>query len=149
MIIAIGSDHAALAEKAALVAHMQSLGHAVVDVGTHTDESCDYPDFAAAVCRDVASGKVNTGILVCGTGIGMSMAANKFDGIRAAVCHDEFTARMAREHNDANVLCLGARIMSIDAMSACVGVFLTTGFGGGRHARRVDKITALERSSVA
>ena len=142
--IAIGCDHAAVALKDQIVKELKASGHPVEDLGAFGTESVDYPDFAAAVSRRVASGAADRGILICGTGIGMSMAANKFPGIRAAVCHDATTARLSRQHNDANVLCLGARIVGPAVASDIVAAWLAAGFEGGRHQRRIDKISALE-----
>ncbi len=119
-------------------------GHQVLDEGTHSTESCDYPDFAAPVARDVVAGRADRGILVCGTGVGMSIAANKFAGIRAALGTVPEEVRLARAHNDANVLTLGARFIEEPAADALVDVFLATAFDGGRHGRRVAKIAALE-----
>jgi ribose 5-phosphate isomerase B len=143
--IAVACDHAGLLLKREIVAHLSARGVAFEDLGTNTPESVDYPDFAAAVARGVAEGTYRFGILVCGTGIGMSIAANKFAGIRAATCTGEFEARVARAHNDANILCLGGRVTGPGVAVGCVDLFLATEFEGGRHARRVAKITALER----
>jgi len=143
--IGIGCDHAGLLLKREIVEHLRARGLAFDDLGTNTPESVDYPDFAAAVAEGVAEGKYRFGILVCGTCIGMSIAANKFAGIRAASCSGEFEARAARAHNDANILCLGGRVTGPGVATACVDLFLATEFEGGRHARRVAKITALER----
>lgn len=140
MRIAIGNDHAGVAEKRALEEKLQALGHEVRNVGTDTEESCDYPEFAHAVARTVASGEADLGVLVCGTGIGVSMAANKIPGIRAAVSHTKETAHLCREHNDANVLCVGARVCSLDSILEQVEEFVSTPFAGGRHQRRVDMI---------
>ncbi len=120
-------------------------GLTVKDVGTNSTESVDYPDFAAAVARDVVSGTADRGVLVCGTGLGMAMAANKFHGIRAVPIVDEASARLSREHNDANVIALGARLTAPAEAKELLRIFLDTEFLGGRHQRRVDKITALER----
>lgn len=140
MKIAVGSDHAGFGAKQALLAELRKAGHEVGDLGPSGPESVDYPDFALAVGLAVSRGKSECGILICGTGIGMSMAANRIPGIRAAVCHDEFTARMSREHNNANVLCLGARVLAHDAMARIAAAWLAAGFEGGRHGRRVQKI---------
>ena len=142
--IYLGADSAGFDLKEILKSHIEDAGHEVVDVGTDSAVSCHYPIFAAAVARGVQRDKGALGILVCGTGIGMSMAANKFDGIRAAVCGDTFSARMTRMHNDANVLCIGARVIGQGLAKDIVDLFLTTDFEGGRHATRVDMITALE-----
>jgi len=142
--IAIASDHAGVAERQTLVAHLRAQGHEVNDLGCAPGESVDYPDQAAAVGRAVAGGAADRGVLVCGTGLGVCMAANKVRGVRAATVHDEYTASMARRHNDANVICMGARLLSAAAITRCVELFLSTPFDGGRHAARVAKIVALE-----
>ncbi len=142
--IYLGADSAGFELKEILKSHITEAGHEVVDVGTDSSASCHYPIFAAAVSRGVLESEGALGILVCGTGIGMSMAANKFHGIRAAVCGDTFSARMTRMHNDANVLCIGARVIGQGLAKDIVDLFLTTDFEGGRHATRVDMITALE-----
>lgn len=144
MKIALGADHAGFELKQRLATLLAGLGHEVDDVGTFSTDSTDYPDQAAAVARRVAGGEAERGLLVCGTGIGMSIAANKVDGVRAAHCCDPEDARLARAHNNANVLTLGARRISPDIAEAATRTFLETSFDGGRHARRVDKITALE-----
>jgi ribose 5-phosphate isomerase B len=144
--IAIGSDHAGYRLKETIKSHLVDSGFAVEDVGADTDASVDYPDFAAAVGGLVVSGACERGILVCGTGIGMAMAANKVGGVRAATAGDLESARLSREHNDANVLALGGRITPPDLALAIVRLFLETPFEGGRHQRRVDKIMALEGS---
>jgi len=144
MKIAIGCDHAGLDLKNALVGALLKRSDAVEDVGTKTYDSVDYPDYALAVAEAVAAGRAQLGVLVCGTGIGMSIAANKHHGIRAAVCTTEFEARMARQHNDANVLCLGQRVVGVGVATAALEVFLQTEFEGGRHARRVQKILLEE-----
>lgn len=144
MKIAIGSDHAGFQAKEALKAKLKEWGHDVLDVGAHSEASCDYPDFARDAAHAVTRGDAERGVLVCGTGIGMAMAANKVRGARAAVVHDAFTAKMAREHNDANILCAGARVLGGDAIVGLVKVFIETPFGGGRHARRVEKIMRLD-----
>ena len=145
MKIALGSDHAGYEAKISLREHLCQQGHECLDLGTDGESSCDYPDYAAAVGRAVSLGKVDRGVLVCGTGIGMSISANKVDGVRAALCHDEQTARMSREHNDANVLCLGARILGEGQSLKIVDSWLVASFAGDRHARRVLKISALEK----
>ena len=138
--LAIGSDHAGLALKQQLLAALAQLGAAYEDLGTYDENSCDYPDFAHAVARGVAVGRYRLGILVCGTGLGMSMAANRHPGVRAAVCSSSFEARMARQHNDANVLCLGARVIGVGVALETLNAFLAARFEGDRHARRVAKI---------
>ena len=144
--VAIGSDHAAVSVKAEVVAMLTAeLGYDVVDVGTDSAEKkVDYPDVAIGVCKLVQAKEVTCGILFCGTGIGVSLAANKMNGIRAALCHDHFTATMARQHNDANVLCAGARVVGPEVIKQMVQVFLATPFEGGRHEARVGKVMALE-----
>ena len=140
----IGADSAGFEIKELLKAHLTEGGYTVLDVGCSSTASCHYPVFAAAVARGVQSTPGTLGILVCGTGIGMSIAANKHRGIRAAVCGDTFSARMTRLHNDANVLCLGARVIGQGLARDIVDLFMTTDFEGGRHATRVDMITAIE-----
>ncbi|TVQ92795.1 MAG: ribose 5-phosphate isomerase B [Deltaproteobacteria bacterium] len=144
MKVSVGSDHGGLDLKAVLVAHLEQRGHEVVDLGTHTPSSCDYPEFARAVAERVRDGEADRGVLVCGTGIGMSIAANKVRGIRAAVVSDPFSARMASEHNDARVLCFGQRTLGPSVATLCLDAWLDATFEGGRHARRVDGITAIE-----
>ncbi len=140
LTISLGSDHAGLPLKQALVAHLKRLGHTVTDRGTLTEESCDYPLYAQAVAADVTAGRSRFGVLVCSTGVGISIAANKVHGIRAALVHNVEMAGLARQHNDANVLCLGRRYVSPELGTACLDVFLATAFEGGRHARRVGQI---------
>ena len=144
MRVAIGNDHAATHMKQDMVAYMEGLGHTVVNVGTDDTASVDYPVIAKQVCDLVASGDCEKGILICGTGIGMSMAANKIKGIRAACCSDPVCVRLTREHNDANVLTFGARIVGSVMAEEMVRVFLETDFAGGRHQRRVDLMAELE-----
>ncbi len=143
--IAIGSDHAGYELKNQLAEHLREEGHEVEDLGTHSEESVDYPDFGAAVARAVVSGKAEYGVCVCGTGIGIGIAANKVRGARAAVVHDTTSARMARQHNNANVVCVGARLTGPQAACDSVDAFLTAEFEGGRHQRRIDEIAQLER----
>ena len=140
MKIFAGSDHGGLSLKRFLVQRLQEWGHDVVDLGTHNEESCDYPDFAHAVAKAVLAEPGSRGLLVCGTGIGISIAANRHEGIRAALCHNSLEARLTREHNDANVLALGGRIVGEVLAEDILAVFLQTGFAGGRHARRLEKI---------
>ena len=140
MKIAIGCDHGGFALKSIIVSLLQELGHDVEDLGTDSADSVDYPDYAKAVCGKVRDGVCDRGILICGTGIGMSMVANKQKGIRAALCHEIFTARMSREHNDANVLCLGERVIGPGLALEVVRTWVNTEFGGGRHQRRIDKM---------
>ena len=138
MKIAIGSDHGGFALKVVLLPMLQDLGHEIDDVGCYDTASVDYPAFADSVCERVGSGSSDCGILICGTGIGMSMAANKKEGIRAALCSDHYTASMSREHNNANVLCLGERVTGPGVAEEIVKVWLETSFGGGRHLRRIE-----------
>jgi ribose 5-phosphate isomerase B len=144
MRIAIGSDHRGFDAKRRLVPLLQQLGHEVFDAGPLSNESVDYPDFAFAVARAVSEGRVDRGILICGSGIGMCIAANKVPGVRAAPCHDSITAEMSRRHNDANVLCLSADLLGEELIERMIRIWLTTDFEGGRHARRVEKITQFE-----
>ena len=139
--IAIGSDHAGFDLKAKLAEELRSSGYEVLDLGANdATTSVDYPDFGKAVAEAVTSGKADGGVVVCGTGIGISIAANRHPGIRAALCHDETSARLCREHNDANVLALGARLIGEVVAADCLKVFLTTEFAGDRHARRIAKL---------
>jgi ribose 5-phosphate isomerase B len=144
-----GADHAGFAAKEHLKRWLAERGHEVVDLGTHGTASVDYPEFAGRVARAVASGEFPLGLLVCGSGIGMSIAANKITGIRAAHCTDAYQARVARQHNDANVLCLGDRVTGSGAMEDIVASFLGHAFQGGRHAARVEKIQRLESAGDA
>ena len=144
--VALGSDHGGYALKEILARAIEDeLGWQVVDVGTHSADAVDYPDFAAAVAREVASGRCARGVVMDAAGIGSTMAANKIHGVRCALCHDDATVINSREHNDANVLALGARIVNRGLATRLVRLFLVTPFGGGRHTRRVQKIMALER----
>ena len=144
--ITIGSDHAGYALKIKIIAHLKELGWDVIDVGTDSEASCDYPVFADAVCKNIQNGTTKLGILICGTGIGMSMAANKHRGIRAAACSDVFSARLTRAHNDANVLCFGERVVGYGVACDLVDAFLSTEFEGGKHQRRVDLFMQLEKT---
>ena len=146
MKIAIAADHAGFALKEQLRHKLEQDGNEVVDFGTGTAESCDYPDYAQSVARDVAQGRSDRGILVCSTGIGMAIAANKVDGVRAAPAQSEDEVRLTREHNDANVLTLGARYLDEARAMDLIHIFLATEFSGGRHARRVAKIAQLEHT---
>lgn len=148
MRIAIGCDHAGFLLKEELKAYLQALGHEVEDMGTHSLESVDYPDYARQVAEAVAQGKVERGIVICGTGIGSSIVANKVPGVRAALCHESYTARMSREHNDSNVLALGGRVLGVELAKEIVQVWLASEFQGGRHALRVEKIRTIEREMV-
>lgn len=145
-MIAIGCDHGGLELKNTILKHLQQRGIAYRDFGTHTPESVDYPDIAYPVAQAVASGECEKGILICGTGIGMSLAANKVAGIRAAVCSDHFSAKYTRLHNDANILCLGGRVIGSGVGLEIVDLFLDTDFEGGRHSVRVGKVTAIEQN---
>jgi ribose-5-phosphate isomerase B len=140
MKLVIGNDHAGVEFKEKLVKVLEERGHEVINVGTDSLESVDYPDIAVLVGEKVLDGEAKFGILICGTGIGISIAANKIKGIRAALVHNEFTAKLARLHNDANVIALGARVIGDELGLACVETFINTEFEGGRHARRVGKI---------
>jgi ribose 5-phosphate isomerase B len=138
--IVIASDHAGFDFKASLKDQLTGQGYEVIDLGTHGPESVDYPDFAAALAGAIREGEAERGVLICGTGIGISIAANRHPGIRAALCHDTTGARLSRQHNDANVLVLGARVTGIETAIDCLTAFLATPFEGGRHSRRVDKL---------
>lgn len=142
MRVAIASDHAALEMKAALVDWLQEAGHDVADLGPMTTESVDYPDFGYKLAEEVASGRVERGIALCGSGIGISMAVNRHPACRCALVSESLSARLAREHNDANVIAMGARLVGIEMAKDCLDVFLKTEFGGDRHQRRVDKLSA-------
>jgi ribose 5-phosphate isomerase B len=146
MRIAIGSDHRGFVIKSKVVELLKRLEQDVFDVGPHSPESVDYPDIAGIVAGHVSDGTVDRGILICGTGIGMCIAANKFAGVRAAPCHDDLTAEMSRRHNDLNVLCLSADMLGERLIDRMVEIWLKTEFEGGRHARRVDKIAEMERN---
>ena len=138
MKVVIGSDHGGFALKKVVLELLENLGHEIQDVGCYTLDSVDYPDFADQVSEKVISGEADRGILICGTGIGMSMAANKHQGIRAALCSEQYTAHMSREHNDANVLCMGERVTGSGVAEEIVRTWLATPFGGGRHQRRIE-----------
>jgi ribose 5-phosphate isomerase B len=144
--IALGADHAGFRAKETIKKYLEGAGYGVDDVGTHSEESVDYPDFARAVAERVASGKDPLGIVVCATGIGVAIVANKVVGIRAALAHDSLTARRAREHNDANVLALGGKVVGDDEAIAIVQEFLSAQFSGGRHQRRIDKIKQMDQT---
>jgi ribose 5-phosphate isomerase B len=146
MVIALGSDHAGFALKEHLEVWLAAEGHAVLDVGPHSHASVDYPDYAAMVGAALIAGRATRGVLVCGTGTGMAIAANKMPGIRAAACADAYVARMSREHNDTNVLALGAWLTKPDAAIEIVGAWLAAAFAGGRHARRVAKLDQADRT---
>jgi ribose 5-phosphate isomerase B len=145
MRVAIGSDHRGKALRVRLVDFLRQLGQDVVDVVHHDGDDVDYPDVAALVARKVANHEVDRGILVCGTGVGMCIAANKFPGVRAAPCHDDITAEVSRRHNDLNVLCLSGDLLGEKLASRLVEIWLKTPFEGGRHARRIEKIALIEK----
>lgn len=144
MKIAIGNDHAAVELKNEMVAYLQGLGHEVVNFGTDTNESCNYPEFGEAVGRAVVAKEVDCGVLICGTGIGISIAANKVKGVRAAVVSEPVSARLTKLHNDANIIAFGARIVGSEMAKAILDAYLGTEYEGGRHQKRVDMIHAIE-----
>lgn len=144
-MIVIGSDHGGLALKKAIKEALEKRNYTVSDLGTMNDESVDYPDFAENVAESVSVGRADLGLLICGTGIGMSIVANKFPGVRAALVTDEYMARMAKEHNDANILVLGGRVLSEEAAINMVFIWLDSDYEGGRHQRRLDKIARIEQ----
>lgn len=148
MRVSIGSDHRGIEQRKIIADAIESAGHAVDDCGTFSSDSCDYPDIANAVATKVAAGESQMGVLVCGTGIGMSIAANKINGVRAAVCCDLETAKLSRQHNDANILCLSGEAFDAEQYAELVTQWLGTEFEGGRHARRVDKILEIENGSL-
>ncbi len=147
MNIAIGSDHRGFHVRSKVSELLARLGHTVVDVGTFSPEACDYPDIAALVCEKVGSGEAERGILICGTGLGMCIAANKFPGVRAAPCHDDVSAEMSRRHNDTNILCLPADLLGERLIDHLIDLWLNTPFEGGRHQRRIEKVRALEEQA--
>lgn len=144
--IVIASDHGGVSLKSDLIQRLEAAGHVVKNLGVDEETSVDYPDIAETACKEILIDTVDCGILICGTGLGISIAANKINGIRAALCGDSFTARMAREHNNANVLVLGARVIGSELAWDIVTSYLSADFSGGRHQKRVDKITALEEN---
>ena len=143
-MLAIASDHGGFALKQEIMKHLEERKLEYIDFGTYSSDSCDYPQYGAAVGRAVASGSCERGILICGTGIGISISANKIHGVRAALCGDCFSAEMTRRHNDANIVALGARVVGPGLALKIVDTFLDTGFEGGRHARRIEQMMALE-----
>ena len=143
-MIAIGCDHGGFALKQEVMRHLDELGLAYVDYGTHSTASVDYPDMAVPACKAVVKGESDKALLFCGTGVGISMAANKIKGIRACCCSDSFSCEYTRRHNDANALCMGGRVVGPGLACQLVDIFLNTEFEGGRHQRRIDKLTALE-----
>ena len=144
--IVIGSDHAGFETKAMLIEMLTARGLEVTDCGCYGTESVNYPEYGIAVAEAVSTGKVSRGILICGTGIGMSIVANKFDGVRATLCKDEFTANACREHNNSNILVLGARVTEPEMIKTITNIWLDTEFAGGRHQTRLDMITAVEQN---
>lgn len=149
MIIAMGSDHGGFKLKNEIIKHLENIGYKIKDFGVHNEQSVDYPDYGKAVAEAVASGEYAKGIVVCGTGIGISIAANKVVGIRAALCTDPYMAKMSREHNNSNILALGERVIGYGLALEIVDTWLSTNFAEGRHKIRVDKITAIEKSYYA
>lgn len=147
MKIGIGNDHSALELKAEIIEYVESKGHEIIDFGTNSSESCDYPVYGEKVARAVADKEVDCGILICGTGLGISLAANKVKGIRAAVCSEPFTAKMAKEHNNCNILAFGARVVGAELAKMIVDAWLNAEFQGGRHQHRVDLIMDIEGRS--
>jgi ribose 5-phosphate isomerase B len=147
--IAVGSDHRGFTVRAKLIDLLRKLGHEVDDVGAFSSDAVDYPDIAALVAEKISHQKADRGILICGTGLGMCIAANKFAGVRAAPCHDDLTAEMSRRHNDANILCLSADLLGERILDRMIETWLGTPFEGGRHARRLEKITSLEKKLEA
>jgi len=145
MRIAVGSDHRGFEVKKRILDLLRTLNHESIDAGPTTCEAVDYPDIAGAVASMVASGAVDRGVLICGTGIGMAIAANKYAGVRAAPCHDDLTAEMSRRHNDLNVLCLSADLLGEKLIDRMVELWMNTPFDGGRHVRRIEKITEQEK----
>ena len=148
MKVAVGSDHAGLPAKQRVLLLLEELGHETDDVGTHSEASCDYPDFAAEVARRVVDKEADLGVLCCGTGIGMAIAANKVPGVRACLCHDTYSAHQGVEHDDMNILCLGARVIGVEMAVEVATAFLQTTFSGEeRHRRRLEKVLAIERKA--
>lgn len=147
MKVVVASDHAGYEVKEKIKKILDDMNLTYEDLGTDSTEAVDYPDFAARVATAVSEGQADRGVLVCGTGIGVSIAANKYRGVRAALCHNAETARLSREHNDANVLAVGARTTPLEDIDAAVRTFFTTEFAGGRHARRVEKINQIEENN--
>lgn len=147
MKIAIAADHGGFELKDSMVEYIKSLENEVMDLGTNSADSVDYPDYAKKVCEEIQQGNSDLGILICGTGIGMSLAANKFEGIRAACVSDVYSAKMSRNHNNANVLCIGARVIGDEVAKLIIKTFLENEFEAGRHQRRVDKIMTFEKEN--
>lgn len=145
--IVIGSDHAGLSLKKNIMTHLSEIGVEFEDVGTYTSDSCDYPEYASALCKKIQNGEYELGILICGTGVGMSMAANKHNGIRAACCSDTFSAKMTRMHNNANVLCIGERVVGTGLAIELCDIFINTDYAGGRHEKRVQMLAEIEKKN--
>lgn len=148
MKIAIGNDHAAVEMKQEIKAYLEEKGHEVVNFGTDTKESCNYPEYGQAVGEAVVQGKAGCGVLICGTGVGISIAANKVQGVRAAVCSEPTTARLVKEHNNANIIAFGARIVGMETAKAIVDAYLEAEFLGGRHQKRIDLIHEIEKKQI-
>ena len=148
MKIAIGNDHVAVEMKKHITTYLEEKGHEIVNFGTDSQDRCDYPVYGKKVAEAVASGDCKRGILICGTGIGISLAANKVKGIRAAVCSEAYSARLTRQHNDANIIAFGARVVGEATAEMIVDEFLNTEYEGGRHQKRIDMITAIERGEM-
>ena len=148
MKIVLGCDHAGYNMKDAVKKHIESKGYEVVEVGTFSSDSCHYPKFASAACKKILDGECELGVLICGTGIGMSIAANKHNGIRAACCSEPYSAQLTRQHNDANVLCFGARVVGLGTALTLVDAFIGTEYEGGRHQRRVDLVNQIEKDEA-
>lgn len=144
MKIVIGNDHAAVALKQEVAAYLTELGHEVINIGTDTSDSCNYPEYGEKAGRMVAAGEADCGVLICGTGVGISVAANKVKGVRAAVCSEPVTARLVKEHNNANIIAFGARIVGSETAKAILDAYLNAEFQGGRHQKRIDMIHAIE-----
>ncbi|MEW4489393.1 ribose 5-phosphate isomerase B [Thalassoglobus sp. JC818] len=144
MKVALASDHRGVRVKGQILSQLEEIGYEAIDFGPFEDESVDYPDFAAKVAEAVATGQVDRGILICGTGVGMCIAANKFRGVRAATCHDDVTAEYSRRHNDTNIMCLSADMLGDRLLGRIVEIWLKTEFEGGRHQRRIEKISSIE-----
>jgi len=146
MRIAIGADHGGFDLKVSIADYLRNTGHTPIDVGTHTSDPVDYPDLAREVAKSVISGEADRGIMICGSGVGASIASNKFPGIRAATCHDTYSAHQSREHNDANILCMGARVIGLSLAEDIVKTWISSEFSGeARHRKRLDKISAIEQ----
>lgn len=145
--LCVGSDHAGYEYKQKMIAHLRSLGYEVKDAGCDSTESCHYPIFAHRLCKSIQDGESDMGILICGTGIGMSIAANKHDGIRAAVCTERYSTELTRQHNDTNVLCLGARVIDYETAESLADLFISTDFMGGKHATRVEMLAEIEKGT--